>query len=341
MPTPDEFRAIRRALHDRGRAIPSCSRRSTDQRAPNENAARRRGRVAACLIALQSPDRAWPLLRATPSRDPGERTELIHDLAAYGVPASVVRRPPVRRVRHQRARALILALGEYAPASVAEPVRLAVVDRLLDRYATDPDPGTHAAIDWLFRTRWRLGPHLDSLDASWRRQSPAGDRDWFVNCDGVTMTVVAVDKPLEFRSVRPKTKTVAIPTNQCTRSGSTIPSPSRRARSTATQFERFRPPGALSGRAGKASMPATCELCPVIGIDWLNAAEYCNWLSRRENLEPYYVIEGDVVSVPDPDGQGYRLPSEPEWEYACRWGTRSSRPQGSSIAFLLTSMAGL
>jgi hypothetical protein len=209
-----------------------------------------------------------------------------------------------------------------------------VTDRLLQRYTTDGDPGTHSAIDWLCRTRWELRPQLDSLDESLRGKAVSAGRNWFVNSEGITMAMVAIAKPLEFEIGSPDDEdgresderihvvrldhSYAIATREVNQA----------------QFERFRISRHLPGRPGKASTQATCELCPVVGVDWLAAAEYCNWLSQRENLQPYYTIDADVVSVADPNGQGYRLPSELEWEYACRWGTRSSRPQGGSAAIL-------
>ncbi len=65
------------------------------------------------------------------------------------------------------------------------------------------------------------------------------------------------------------------------------------------------------------------------------AAAYCNWLSRRENLQPYYVVQGTELSVQDPAGMGYRLASESEWEYVCRAGSRASRPHGASEELLI------
>jgi serine/threonine protein kinase/formylglycine-generating enzyme required for sulfatase activity len=331
---PDEFLAIRQSLEDRGQAVTVLQSMLERKEPLDEPKARRRGRVAACLVVLQSPDRAWDLLRSPFPSDPTERTELIHDLAAYGAPASAVADRLLVETDISAGRALILALGEYSPAAVPEPVRRTVTDRLLKRYATDGDPGTHSAIDWLFRTRWELRPKLDSLDESWRGKAVSAGRNWFVNSEGMTMAVVAIAKPFEFEIGSPEDEdgresderlhavrldhSYAIATREVNQA----------------QFERFRASGPLPGRSGKANPPGTYELCPVVGVDWLAAAEYCNWLSRRENLQPYYTIQGDVISVPDRGGLGYRLPSELEWEYACRSGTRSSRPYGGSAAFL-------
>jgi formylglycine-generating enzyme required for sulfatase activity/tRNA A-37 threonylcarbamoyl transferase component Bud32 len=319
-----------------------------------ERLARRQATAAVALLQLDAAEDAWPLYRHRP--DPEARSQLVWRGGLLGLdPKRIVHRLDEEADVSAR-RALILALGEYTGEQLPAAVREPLTRKLLDWYRDDPDPGVHGAIEWLLRQPkedpearpldWGQAQTLRDIDTQLKRRDPDGVRRWYVNGQGQTLALVP--GPVEFRMGAPPWDAAGIADNE-------TPHRRRIPRSfalgtravTRKEFERFlqdRPDIAAElkqlGESVKRYSPAPEG--PMIEVTWYEAAQYCNWLSEQEGLPEsewcypkHAAIKEGMKPYPDYlRRKGYRLPTEAEWEHACRAGTVTPRSYGASLELL-------
>ena len=240
-------------------------------------------------------------------------------------------------------RALILALGTYGTEGLSSSEREPLIGKLLDLYRNDPDSGIHGAAEWTLR-QWKQQEKIKELDAELMKLKDWGEPPLVRQRAGADLRRdrgagrvphgIAADRDGTFRRERDAPPGRHPPPLRHRRPGG-----HGRAVSTVREDQgrvRARPelPGPLQPRWGGT----------VIAVSWYGAAAYCNWLSEQEGLP-----KGQWCYLPNRDGAydagmsipadvlkrtGYRLPTEAEWEYACRSGTITSRYYGVSTDLL-------
>jgi formylglycine-generating enzyme required for sulfatase activity len=316
----------------------------------------RQARAAIGLLRMGKTAEVLPLLRH--SADPRLRSFIINRLNLLGadsktIAAELDRLPrttkptPAQGQQFMDAmlfhpqtsirRALILALGTYGTEGLSPGDREPTTTKLLELYRNDPDSGIHGAAEWTLR-QWGQQEKLKELDVQLMKQKDRGDRRWFVNSQGQTFSVI--EGPVEFLMGSP-------PTEPDRLSGEDTHHriiPRRFAIATqevsVKQYQVFvrENPGLDHAQNGRDSPDPDG---PMNYVSYYDAAAYCNWLSRREGLPECYEpneagkYAEEMKIKPDAlRSGGYRLPTEAEWEYACRAGAGTSRYYGSSVDLL-------
>jgi formylglycine-generating enzyme required for sulfatase activity len=287
-------------------------------------------------------NRLWPLLRQ--GSDPRLRSYLLHRLGRVGVhldfpmgsPETLVQQLAIEQDPMAR-RALLLSLGEFAEQKLPAQKRRELAAQLLRMYRDDPDPGIHSAIAWLLR-HWGYSKEIRALDEQLAGQPP-GQRRWYVTKRQGHTLAKAGDGPVVFTMGSPASE----PDRQAEESSHLVRIPRSFALATqevtVQQFQEFlRANSDIRHDWSSTAKYSPDPNGPVLGVTWFEAAQYCRWLSVQEGIPEaemcypsIFDIKPGMTMPPDYLARtGYRLPTEAEWEYACRAGTIIDRHYGTS-----------
>jgi serine/threonine protein kinase/formylglycine-generating enzyme required for sulfatase activity len=277
-------------------------------------------------------ERIWPLFRT--GSDPRLRTYLIHRLGPAGAdPEKLIQQYGVEKDVSAR-QALLLSLGEFRDDQVPAPRREWLASQLLPTYREDVDPGVHSAIAWLLR-RWGKGKLLDDLDQQ-MAGNPPETRNWYVT-KRQAHTVALFPSPGEFAMGSPVQEPDRRPDEDLHLVRITRPFALATREVTVRQFREFLQayPGIAPDVASTAKYSPDPD-GPMLPLTWYQAAQFCRWLSEQEGIPekemcypPVDAIKAGMVLPADYlERTGYRLPTEAEWEYACRAHTTTSRHYG-------------
>jgi serine/threonine protein kinase/formylglycine-generating enzyme required for sulfatase activity len=279
--------------------------------------AKRRANAAVTLFRFGDWEPVWPLFRH--SSDPSTRSYLIHYLNPLGADIE----PLLRRWSEKREpdvsaeRALILSLGEFGSDRPAVHDRTPLVDKLVDVYRKNPDAGIHSAAEWLLR-RWGAENRIQKADNELRGKREENGPSWYINRQGHTMV------PLD-----PQGQEVALSHGKEIHQRFAIAT----KEVTVAQFLQFLPDHRYQEK------PSPGPDYPINNVTWFDAANYCNLLSESEGIAKDQRCYEPITNGQYAEGMkakpnylqltGYRLPSEAEWEYACRAGALTSRYFGN------------
>lgn len=299
---------------------------------------RRKSNAAVMLQSLGAGEPAFDLLAH--QKDPTLRSFLIDRMAQMGVPIESL----MRRFRSESdpciRGGLLLALAEYAKRPIANSARAELIDLVTGTMLTDKDAGVHSAAEFMLRRFDVEVPHGGPSSANEQAQpEEATNRSWYTTFNGHVMSKVDAGefrmgyRPTdEYRSstglqhLRVINRQFAIATKE----------------TTAEQFEQF-----LLGypeykeREGEGDVRRGG---PRSYVAFFTAAQYCNWLSEKSGIpreqwcyEPNSAgnyASGMTIPADSTERIGFRMPTDGEWEFACRAGAETMYYFGEAVDLL-------
>lgn len=225
---------------------------------------------------------------------------------------------------------ICLGIGSILPEDLPVDEMKESQELLAHLYRTKPDPGTHSAAGWALR-QWKV-PLPEFVFAS----EPIDGRDWYTNSVGMTMLKIPAGSFVR-KTPNPNESPKSVEQDQKVTLSRPVWFSDREV--SRGLFQRFvddpdypneQKPTDWEG-ASVARSPSLDH--PVQQVSWVDAVLFCNWLSSKDGLTPRYKGSAFAWEL-IPNADGYRLPTEAEWEHACRAGTVTLYSSGKDDSLL-------
>jgi formylglycine-generating enzyme required for sulfatase activity/tRNA A-37 threonylcarbamoyl transferase component Bud32 len=350
---PSQFPALITPLKSNPEYAIKTLDKTLHERIPDDTSAirmeeliRQKANAACALTALGRFDMVKDMLML--SADPRIRTMWIHQLSACNVPSDTLIGISKSDLNPDQTSAIFAAFTLYGSDNMLESERKKMIPKLKKAWFDAPDPGIHSLVIHLVKL-WNFDEHMKEWEIELSsRTTPkplptaAGTpttasglaRTWQLGPLGIYLTVFPTDLMTTMGSPAEETgRNINEEQYRCRIPRSFAMS---QTEVTVKQFLKF--------KADKIydTAIATDMQCPINSVSWIEAAQFCRWLSEQEGIPENQMCYPAMDKIAYPlelpvnflERTGYRLPTSAEWEYACRSESMRRRCFGDTTKLL-------